>query len=268
MNLADEDKGVFMPAPRISPIDLKKAKADFDRDGYCVIRQFLNEVELAELRGELDHYVSIRVPQLPATDAFYEIRTDPKTLKQLAHMKQNDPYFFELIRRKKWTRLARELLSDEVVPQELEWFNKPPLIGKPTPPHQDGHYFMLEPNEAVTMWLALDDVDESNGCMRYIAGSHRQGLRPHAKTYVLGFSQGISDYGSSDFAAETPICGKPGDLLVHHSLTIHRADGNPSPRHRRSLGFVYYAASARQDSGRLAEYQQGLYKELAESKRI
>ena len=27
---------------------------------------------------------------------------------------------------------------------------------------------MLEPNEAVTLWIALDDIDEENGCMRYV----------------------------------------------------------------------------------------------------
>lgn len=50
---------------------------------------------------------------------------------------------------------------------------KPPRIGKGTPPHQDGYYFMLEPNEAVTMWMALEDVNEENGCVRYVKESHK-----------------------------------------------------------------------------------------------
>jgi ectoine hydroxylase-related dioxygenase (phytanoyl-CoA dioxygenase family) len=50
----------------------------------------------------------------------------------------------------------------------MQYFNKPPSVGQPTPPHQDGYYFMLDPCEAVTMWFALDEVDEENGRMRYV----------------------------------------------------------------------------------------------------
>jgi phytanoyl-CoA hydroxylase len=248
--------------------NLSQVQDDFQRDGFVVLREFLTPKELSELKSELDRYVREVAPRIPATDVMYEDKQDPNTLKQLARIRMHDSYFSELIERSKWQGLAESLLKDDALPQELEWFNKPPTVGKPTPPHQDGYYFMLEPNEAVTMWLALDDVDESNGCMRYIAGSHRTGMRPHGRTGVLGFSQGISDYGDADRASEIPISAKPGDLLVHHSLTIHRADANPSSRHRRSLGFVYYAARAQQDKQKLASYQDGLYKELAAAKKI
>jgi len=63
----------------------------------------------------------------------------------------------------------------------MQWFNKPAKMGTETPPHQDGFYFMLEPNHAVTMWLALDVADAENGCMRYIPRSHLGGIRPHKK---------------------------------------------------------------------------------------
>ena len=118
------------------------------------------------------------------------------------------------------------------------------------------------------MWLALDSVDESNGCIRYVSGSHRKGLRAHARTSVLGFSQGITKFGPEDRSAEVLVPAQPGDLLVHHSLTIHRAGGNPTERHRRSLGLVYYAQRARQDVERLAAYQKQLDAELLESGKI
>jgi phytanoyl-CoA hydroxylase len=248
--------------------DLKEIKTGFDRDGYVVIRGFLSATELAELNRELERYITERVPQLPRTDVYYEDRSDPATLKQLARIKQHDAYFAGLIDRPKWTGVAEALLVDKIVAQELEWFNKPPRIGKFTPPHQDGYYFMLEPNEAVTLWLALDPVDESNGCVRYLPGSHRKGLRPHARTHVLGFSQGISDYSDADRQAEAPMVAQPGDLLVHHAVTVHRADSNSSQRHRRSLGMIFYAARARQDVGKLTDYQKGLNAELEAAKKI
>jgi len=85
---------------------------------------------------------------------------------------------------------------------------------------------MLQPNEAVTMWMALEPVDEENGCVRYVKGSHKKGMREHRRTQTLGFSQGMTDFGTDeDLANEVFFHTQAGDLLVHHSLTIHRADG-------------------------------------------
>ncbi|MGH2645665.1 MAG: phytanoyl-CoA dioxygenase family protein, partial [Chitinophagaceae bacterium] len=107
---------------------------------------------------------------------------------------------------------------------------------------------MLTPPKAVTMWLALEKTDTENGCVRYIRGSHLEGIRPHGRTNTLGFSQGITDFGEKDLAKEVALPSKPGDLLAHHSLTIHRADENrSSTRSRRALGFIYFAASCQED---------------------
>jgi phytanoyl-CoA hydroxylase len=165
------------------------------------------------------------------------------------------------------TEVAAALFGEGAVPREFQWFNKPPRIGKATPPHQDGYYFMLQPNLAMTMWLALDSVDERNGCVRYIPGSHKLPIRPHKRTGTLGFSQGVS-YEPSDFDAEIAVSAEPGDMLVHHSLTVHRADANRSDRHRRSLGIVFYAQSAKVDTERHKAYNDALKRELAETGKI
>jgi phytanoyl-CoA hydroxylase len=247
-------------------MDINRLKSDFDRDGFVVIRGFLDRDAVATLNRELDRYIAEVVPTAPRTAVLYERVGDPSTMKHLVHL-DADPYFHALLRDTRFTDLASALLADDVVPRDVGWFDKPPGVGKPTPPHQDGYYFMLEPNEAITAWLAIDPVDERNGCMRYIAGSHRQPVRPHNRTQTVGFSQGIT-YGPDDFATEVAVPAEPGDLLVHHSLTIHRADANRSDRHRRSLGLVYYAARAKQETQRLAAYQETLQRELAAAGKI
>ncbi len=233
-------------------------KQRFDDDGYVALPGFLAPEEIAELHCELDRYVAEIAPRLPASEVFYEVKGRAETLKQLQRMFAYDEWFHRLFFSDRFVGLAEFLLGGAVVGKNLQWFNKPPGVGQPTPPHQDGFYFMLEPNEAVTMWLALDVVDETNGCVRYVPGSHRHGLRAHARTDTLGFSQGIPDYGAADRQRETAMIAQPGDLLVHHALTIHRADGNTSDRPRRALGFIYYASAAREDAARQAAYQQSL----------
>lgn len=232
------------------------SKEKFGKEGFLVIRGFYTPEETKELNVQIDQYVIDQLPQLPIDAAFYEVKGKPETIMRLGRMGDYDRYFWGLLASNRFSRLAGHLLNGEAVPNNIQWFNKPARTGKMTPPHQDGFYFMLEPNEALTMWLALDTADEENGCMRFIPRSHRQSMRPHQQSNVLGFSQGISNFGGADFNLEVPIRVMPGDLVIHHCLTIHRADANSSERSRRALGLIYYAKNSRVDTKGAAEYQK------------
>ena len=85
-------------------------------------------------------------------------------------------------------------------------------------------------------------------------------MRPHGKSETFGFSQQILDFGTEeDISNEISLQAKPGDILVHHSLTIHRADRNFSKvRSRESLGLVYYGKSAQEDTLLLNQYHEEL----------
>ncbi len=236
----------------------QQLKEAFEQDGYLVVAGFFSPAEAEDLNARIDRYIAEILPKLPSDAAFYEVQGRDETIMRLQSLEDYEGYFRELFFSDRFVKLAELLLDDKAVPKNLQWFNKPPRVGKVTPPHQDGFYFMLEPNEALTMWLALDRVDEENGCLRYVPGSHRQDIRPHRASNVLGFSQGITDFGEADEAAEGSVCAEPGDLIVHHSMTIHRADPNSSERPRRALGFVYYAGRAREDAERREAYQKQL----------
>jgi phytanoyl-CoA hydroxylase len=234
---------------------LEKSRETFERDGFVCVRQFLDAREFDELETNWKRYVRDVVPGLPPSDAFFEEPGRPETLKQMQNIEKNDPFFHAFCARPKFTQLAEALLGGPVTFQNAESFIKPAGTGRATPPHQDGYYFCLEPNHAATLWFALDRVDESNGCLRYVAGSHRDGVRPHGASQVLGFSQGITDWGPNDAARERPTALDPGDVLAHHSLTIHRADANTGARPRRALGLVFYSAEARRDDAAFGRYQ-------------
>jgi phytanoyl-CoA hydroxylase len=237
----------------------------FRRDGFSVLPGFLDQSEMRRLEDSLQRFLDEIIPTLPVEDAYYEVGAQVKVVKQVQGLDRYDQCFAQLFHDSRIKQLAATLLEDEVVDKNLQYFCKPPKIGKATPAHQDGFYFMLQPCEAVTMWLALDAIDESNGCIRYVRGSHRRGMRLHRRTTTLGFSQGIPDYPQpQDEANEVPIHAAPGDLLVHHALTIHRAEANRSEnRPRRALGFVYYARSAQEDTAAQAAYQSKLRSEIA-----
>lgn len=242
----------------------------FESDGFVALPGFLAGAELNEWLERVARFVREIVPQMPAEQVFFEDRHDPATLKQVQQIGEHDDWFREQLLAGPPHRLAEQLLDGPVVAKNMQYFNKPPGVGQPTPAHQDGHYFMLDPCQAVTMWLALDEVDETNGCVRYARGSHRRGLREHVRTGTLGFSQGIAGYPTAaDRETEVALPARPGDLLAHHALTIHRADGNrSSTRSRRALGFIYYSERAREDSVEHEAYQRRLTAELRAAGRL
>jgi phytanoyl-CoA hydroxylase len=233
-------------------------KPSFDRDGYVIVRSFLSPADFADLTRNLDRYIREVVPTLPDKDAFYVDKSRPETLKQLQHM-GGDPFFRAYTRHPTWNALARALIGEEAEVQQPEWFNKPPGTSSPTPPHQDNYYFCLKPPNVLTIWLALDPVDEPNGCLRYVVGSHRRGIRPHGRSSILGFSQGITDFGPDDRQREVQIHLQPGDAVVHHGNTIHRAEPNASPtRNRRAFAMVFKGLSCKRDEEAFARYLAAL----------
>ena len=248
----------------------KEAIDRFASDGFLHLRQFMNDHEFSELLHHVQRFLHQVVPTLPAEQVFYGDKNNRETLKQIQHMENHDDWFHQTFNHGPFREVAEILLGDDVVPKNLQFFNKPPGGSDPTPPHQDGYYFMLDPCHAVTMWFALDHVDEQNGCVRYGCGSHKRGMRDHLRTNVLGFSQGIDGYPTQvDLDHEVAAPASPGDLLVHHALTIHRADGNHSPdRQRRALGFIYYAAQAIENIEEHQAYQRRLAADMRHAGKI
>jgi phytanoyl-CoA hydroxylase len=222
-------------------------KDDFDRDGFVHVRGFLSPSDLRERLANLERYKQDVAPTLPANRVLYDRKGDEKFLKQLVDMQDADEFFMRWLKSDSNSQLARELLGEEAAPQTLEYFEKAPRQGTPTPPHQDGYYFCLKPNLALTMWVALDDCDDVNGCLSYVRGSHRHGIINHESSNVTGFSQGLP--GSHlDRRDSVAMHVSAGDCLIHHCATIHFAGPNRSDRWRRSFGLVFYAANAERDS--------------------
>ena len=255
----------------LSPeLDASRLQADFARQGYVSIPGFFAGDELAELIEHKNRFIRDIAPSLPPEQAFYEDKNDAATRKQTHQMYEHDDYFKSLMFGGRFEKLAALLLDEPVVGKNMQYFNKPPGVGQATPPHQDGYFFKLKPNKAVTMWMSLEEVTEAQGCVRYVQGSHRLGMRHHAKSGVLGFSQHILDFPQpNDLEHEIAFPCDAGHLIVHHSLTIHWAQRNEtSDRTREAMGLIYYGHSAQEDTAAHAAYAEQLKQELAQGGKI
>lgn len=145
--------------------------------------------------------------------------------------------------------LVRQLLGDEALLIVDQIFMKPPRIGSEKPYHQDNFYFKLTPNDkGLTAWIALDDVDEENGCLRYIDGSHHDGIIAHwpieGEEYNLAPREAEIDYSRESLA---PV--RKGGVVFHHLETLHRSGRNESTRWRRAYASHWAAPQVSTTSG-------------------
>ena len=247
---------------------MTELKQDFERDGYIAIKGFLDEQQSLELISQTKRFVKEVVPSIPVEEVYYEDKTDKSTLKQVQKVYDYDDYYLKLATSKLVVSLAEKLLGGPVELKNMQYFNKVPRIGQATPAHQDGYYFKIKPQQAVTMWLSLGDADEKNGAVCYIPGSHKAGMREHNTTKTLGFSQGISDWSATDDENEVQMKAQAGDILVHHSLTIHRANANQSEKSRQSVGFIFYRQDVVEDKAAHDNYKAQLNEKLATQGKI
>ena len=109
--------------------------------------------------------------------------------------------------------------------------------------HQDYPYWPLAQPNAVTAWLALDDVTAENGAMQMVPGSHVMG-----ETLPAAFGTGstylhelrpptvrpIDDPVETGLPVET-ITVPAGSISMHHCLTWHASLPNISSTPRRAI---------------------------------
>jgi phytanoyl-CoA hydroxylase len=238
-------------------IDVQALTKTFSRNGYVHMKGFFSSPEVEEFEANLARFIRDVAPTLLKSEAMYQDYSNPETLKMITCL-ERDPFFLALFTGQTMKGLAEALLEDKAIPIAMHLFNKPAHIGAATPPHQDGYYYCLVPNEALTVWIPLDDVSAENGALHYWKGSHKKGLLPHGASNVLGFSQGAKDGIGGGVGSETVLEVKRGDCLIHHSLMLHSAGPNTSERMRRALGLTYYAERAKVDEHAIQRYKESV----------
>ena len=134
---------------------------------------------------------------------------------------------------------AVELMGPDVLLLSTHFFVKyPDLADSYVAWHQDVTYWGLEPPQAMTCWLAIDDADVANGCMRVIAGSHRHGLLEHGSAdqqgNLLSINQQV-DASAVDTSQAVDIELRAGQASFHHGHLIHGSNPNRSDRRRCGL---------------------------------
>ncbi|NJN52483.1 MAG: phytanoyl-CoA dioxygenase family protein [Gammaproteobacteria bacterium] len=133
---------------------------------------------------------------------------------------------------------------------------KEPGTLEPTPPHQDLPYWPVRGEHIVSFWVPFDPVRDDSGTVQYVQGSHRWGrmYAPAAFGDNTGFQQIYERAGFAPMPAMAELIKgartlrwqlEPGDIVVHHPLTVHFSEGNRSANlRRRALALRYLGDDA------------------------
>jgi ectoine hydroxylase-related dioxygenase (phytanoyl-CoA dioxygenase family) len=199
----------------------KTIAEQFARDGYAAPLTILSEAEMARFRQEYD--------RLEADRKAKGVTARP-TQQHLVHKA-----FWELATHPRVLEIMRAAIGDDLVLIATGFFSKAAGEGdKYVAWHQDTTYWGLEPPFAATLWLAIDESDIANGCLRVIPGSHHT-LLPHGIAAkdgnILGNNQEI-DPALIDESKAVDLELKAGQASLHHGLTVHGSNPNRSGRRR------------------------------------
>lgn len=241
--------------------------ADYHENGYLFPIRVLDDAQVEQAREALeDHLAGRRESQTyeltdpiveadagkatvgsGATSAVAEAteaQKKPHSVPFLFNLWERDERFWEIVSNPVIAGMARQLLgADEVVLMEDGAVIKKPVVGGKLAWHQDYAYWPLAEPNAVTCWIALDDVSPENGGMQVAAKSHKLGEKlpvefGDGSSFMHDARPGIGEVRPPEEAG-LDVVGytlKAGECAFHHALLWHASGPNTSQNPRR--GFI------------------------------
>ena len=222
----------------------------FDRDGYLF---FPGQFSADETRVLTD-----AVPELYARREVYNVRekgSDAVRTNFAAHL--TSAPFARLARHPRMVQPVMDLLGEELYMHQFKINGKMAFEGDVWQWHQDYGTWLnddLMPTErAMNVAIFLDDVNEFNGPLMFIPGSHKKGVLDaqhdtRTTSYPLWtvddalIRQLVERAGGKHGGIVSPK-GPAGSMILFHSCLVHASGSNLSPWNRVAVYLSLCAVS-------------------------
>ncbi|MBA2676441.1 phytanoyl-CoA dioxygenase family protein [Ramlibacter sp.] len=222
----------------------------FDRDGYLFFPSLFSPEEIRTLTEA--------VPAIYERREAYNVRekgSDAVRTNFAAHM-YSEP-FARLARHPRMVEPVRELFGDDLYMHQFKVNGKMAFEGDVWQWHQDyGTWLnddMMPEPRAMNVAIFLDDVNEYNGPLMFIPGSHRKGVVEarhdlNTTSYPLWvvenelIAQLVERGGGKNGGIVSPK-GPAGSMILFHGCLLHASTSNLSPWNRVSVYLSLCAVS-------------------------
>jgi non-haem Fe2+, alpha-ketoglutarate-dependent halogenase len=215
----------FYPTDNPSPKTLTAAQVEqYNERGYVFPLDVFSDAEVVEHRAYFDQLMDDAVAK--GWNSF-----------SINGWQARCTGIYDLVNEPRILDYVQDLLGENLICWATHYFSKLPGDTKKVAYHQDASYWPLSPSKTVTVWLAIDDVDMSNGAMELIPGSHVDGQipfdwsKPEEQNVLNQSVYEYEKYGGKSVAVEM----KAGQVSLHSDLLLHGSEPNLSDRRRCGL---------------------------------
>jgi ectoine hydroxylase-related dioxygenase (phytanoyl-CoA dioxygenase family) len=230
----------------------EEQKQQYAEEGYVVVPDLLDEAILAPVRAAITAGVDRQARKLLAEGKIASLHAEAPFERRLALVQAEAGEETPIWNREVFSRAVYDLhlypplldcieslLGPEITVNGDYWVRPKLPEGQLStyPWHQDSAYYGPEsiPIPILTAWVPLVDVDEHNGCLQVIPGSHRWGLRP--TRWVGPHLVPTEDIEAMGSARILPM--RAGDVLIFDRMTFHGSLMNHSDQVRWSIDLRY-----------------------------
>jgi len=166
----------------------------------------------------------------------------PHLVLPLAYAISRDPAVLDAV---------ESILGPDILLWDCSFIIKEADDGKKVSWHQDLTYWGLEPDDVVSIWLALSPATDESGCMLMMPGTQTGPIVAHRDTLaadnILSRGQTIALAVDEDRAAHVVLA--PGEMSLHHGRVWHGSKPNRSTDRRIGFNAQYIAPWVRQVVG-------------------
>jgi ectoine hydroxylase-related dioxygenase (phytanoyl-CoA dioxygenase family) len=181
---------------------------------------------------------------------------------QIMEMWRYDEVYRQLLYHEPLLDIAESLVGPNIQLFHDQALYKPARYGGEVPWHQDNGYWRCTPSNLVSIWMALDDADEENGCMNVIPGSHLESAPDHDRAVSEKGELPALLQANVEENRAAPVPLKAGYAMVHHCLMLHQTNPNRSQRRRRAMVIHYMPTGTRNGKGEVMDDRLVLRGEL------
>jgi phytanoyl-CoA hydroxylase len=210
----------------------------YGEKGFLVIDDFLSDIELIEWREKIDAAARERGRYLLPGQRWEENRETGEyysiVLSQRVNLSRSNQGVRGLIVNPRIGRLISRLSGIGAVRMWHDQLLIKEPYSPPTSFHLDEPFWSFTSDQALTIWVALDDATLQNGAMCYLPGVHRERRRVQIDlTGDIGsIFRSYPEWATID-PVFCPVCA--GGCIFHHGLVAHGACANMTPRARRAM---------------------------------
>jgi len=185
------------------------------------------------------------VNDLPKLFALLRPEETPKDIRE---WHETSRWLFDICMNPKIHDLVEGILGPDFFLWASNFFIKEPHSKETVGWHQDAYYWPMSPHNSVTVWLAFSDVDEENGAMKIVPGSHKSGIIQHSRSTATD-SVLTLELEKGSFREDTAVsmCLKAGEVSLHDDAAVHGSPANPSDRKRVGLTMRFSGTNVKND---------------------